>query len=35
MKKRTGQESPNINDGVMMLYAPRETEKPDFFDLDW
>ena len=35
MKKRTGQESPNINDGVMMLYAPREEYKPDFFDLDW
>jgi phage terminase large subunit len=24
MKKRTGQESPNINDGVMMLFAPTE-----------
>ena len=27
MKKRTGQESPNINDGVIMLYAPTEETK--------
>jgi len=27
MKKRTGQESPNINDGVMMLFAPTEQQE--------
>lgn len=27
MKKRTGQESPNINDSVMMLYAPTEQQQ--------
>lgn len=27
MKKRTGQESPNINDAVIMCYAPKEAQK--------
>lgn len=35
MKKRTGQESPNINDAIVMLSAPRKVDSPDFFDLDW
>ena len=35
MKKRTGQESPNINDAIVMLMAPREGESVDFFDMDW
>lgn len=35
MKKRTGQESPNINDAVIMLRAPREVEPVNFFDVDW
>jgi phage terminase large subunit len=33
MKKRTGQESPNINDAIVMLFAPKETESVDFADL--
>ena len=35
MKKRTGQESPNINDAIIMLRAPREVEPVNFLDLDW
>ena len=35
MKKRTGQESPNINDAIIMLRAPREVEPLNFLDLDW
>ena len=35
MKKRTGQESPNINDAIVMLRAPREVEPVNFLDLDW
>ncbi len=35
MKKRTGQESPNINDAIVMLRAPREIEPVNFFDVDW
>ena len=35
MKKRTGQESPNINDAIVMLRAPREAEQLNFLDLDW
>ena len=35
MKKRTGQESPNINDAIVMLRAPREEVPVDFFDIDW
>ena len=35
MKKRTGQESPNINDVIIMLYAPREIIQPDFLSMDW
>ena len=35
MKKRTGQESPNINDAIVMLRAPREAEALNFLDLDW
>lgn len=27
--------SPNGADSVMMVYAPKEESKPDFFDLDW
>jgi phage terminase large subunit len=35
MKKRTGQESPNINDAIIMLRAPREEVPVNFFDVDW
>ena len=35
MKKRTGQESPNINDAIVMLRAPVPVEQVDFFDVDW
>lgn len=35
MKKRTGQESPNLNDAIVMLRAPREQEAMGFFDIDW
>ncbi len=35
MKKRTGQESPNINDAIVMLRAPREVEPLNFLDMDW
>lgn len=35
MKKRTGQESPNVNDSIIMLRAPREQEALNFLDLDW
>ena len=35
MKKRTGQDSPNINDAIVMLRAPREAEQINFLDLDW
>ena len=35
MKKRTGQESPNINDAIVMLRAPREEVPVNFFDVDW
>ena len=35
MKKRTGQESPNINDAIVMLRAPRENVPVNFFDVDW
>ena len=35
MKKRTGQESPNINDVIVMLYAPREIIQPDFLSINW
>lgn len=35
MKKRTGQESPNINDAIIMLRAPRESEPLNFLDMDW
>lgn len=35
MKKRTGQESPNINDAIVMLRAPREIEPVNFFEVDW
>ncbi len=35
MKKRTGQESPNINDAIVMLRAPREAEPLNFLDMDW
>lgn len=35
MKKRTGQESPNLNDSIIMLRAPREQEPLNFLDLDW
>ena len=31
MKKRTGQESPNINDAIVMLRAPREIEPVKLF----
>lgn len=35
MKKRTGQESPNINDAIVMLRAPYKKPSVDFFDMDW
>jgi phage terminase large subunit len=35
MKKRTGQESPNVNDAIIMLRAPREKAPVNFFDIDW
>jgi len=35
MKKRTGQESPNVNDAIIMLRAPREEAPVNFFDVDW
>ena len=35
MKKRTGQESPNINDAIVMLRAPREVAPLNFLDMDW
>lgn len=35
MKKRTGQESPNVNDAIIMLRAPREEVPVNFFDVDW
>ena len=35
MKKRTGQESPNVNDSIVMLRAPREEVPVNFFDVDW
>ena len=35
MKKRTGQESPNINDSIVMLRAPYKKPAVDFFDMDW
>ncbi len=35
MKKRTGQESPNINDAIVMLRAPYKKPSIDFFDIDW
>jgi hypothetical protein len=35
MKKRTGQESPNVNDSIVMLFAPREREAVNFLDVDW
>lgn len=35
MKKRTGQESPNINDAIIMLYAPKEKASLGFLDMDW
>lgn len=35
MKKRTGQESPNINDAIVMLRAPKEKEPLNFLDMDW
>ncbi len=35
MKKRTGQESPNINDAIVMLRAPRKVEPLNFLDMDW
>lgn len=35
MKKRTGQESPNINDSIIMLRAPKETPEVGFFDMPW
>lgn len=35
MKKRTGQESPNLNDAIIMLFAPREQEPLNFLDMDW
>lgn len=35
MKKRTGQESPNINDAIIMLRAPRAQESLNFMDVDW
>jgi len=27
--------SPNLADAVMMVYAPKDTEAVDFFDMDW
>ena len=35
MKKRTGQESPNVNDSIVMIVAPRERAVVNFLDLDW
>ena len=35
MKKRTGQESPNINDAIVMLRAPQEKASLGFLDMDW
>jgi phage terminase large subunit len=35
MKKRTGQESPNINDAIVMINAPIKRDSVGFFDLDW
>ncbi|AHK11656.1 terminase large subunit [Shewanella sp. phage 1/41] len=35
MKNRTGQESPNINDAIIMLRAPRAQESLNFMDVDW
>lgn len=35
MKKRTGQESPNINDAIIMLRAPKEKASVGFLDMDW
>jgi hypothetical protein len=35
MKKRTGQESPNINDAIVMLRAPRDEGPLNFLDMDW
>jgi phage terminase large subunit len=33
MKKRTGQDSPNLNDAIVMLQAPKEAESLSFFDV--
>lgn len=35
MKKRTGQESPNLNDAIVMLRAPSVKPALGFYDIEW